>query len=310
MKKIFIIKTLAVSGNQKVRIDLHLHSNNSDGKLKPSEVVKKLVKNKVGFAVLTDHDSVDGSIGFAKNAAQYGIKTVHGVEISASQDDIGLHILGYGINVKDTRLKNLFRKQLLGRKKKFLKTISLFKKAGLHIDRGKLKEILKLKNVGKPHIFSLIYSDPRNKEIFLKKYKFKEDRRTQGRFIDLFMTFPGQLAHVKKDSIKCRDAIKLIHQTGGIAVFAHPGVELELKSKTVFIKILKELVSYGLDGIEAFSYAHTKKQMAHYHKIARRFNLISTIGTDDHDGSRIGKLRVPPKLHQEIFTDLSSKLGS
>ncbi|MEX2053278.1 MAG: hypothetical protein WD898_03575, partial [Candidatus Paceibacterota bacterium] len=205
-------------------------------------------------------------------------------------------------------LKKLFKKQMAERKKKFLKALSLFKKAGLYIDQKKLKEILKLKNVGKPHIFSLIYGDPRNKEIFLKRYKFKDGGKTQGRFIDLFMTLPGQLAYVKKDSIKCSDAIKLIHRTGGIAVFAHPGVELELKNEVVFARTLKELISYGLDGIEVFSYAHTKKQMAHYHKVAKRFDLMPTIGTDDHDGSRIGKLKLPQKLHKEVLDKLSSKI--
>ncbi|MEX2053187.1 MAG: PHP domain-containing protein, partial [Candidatus Paceibacterota bacterium] len=106
-----------------MKVDLHLHSNNSDGKFKPSEVVKRLAKSRVDFAVLTDHDSIDGSVEFAKSAARYGIKTTHGVEISASQNGIGLHILGYGIDIKDPRFKKLFKKQMAERKKKFLRAI-------------------------------------------------------------------------------------------------------------------------------------------------------------------------------------------
>src|SRR3989344_2768173 len=114
----------------KTFVDLHLHSNKSDGKFSPAGVVKKVAKHGIRFAALTDHDTTAGSKEFTKAAKQHGIKTIDGVEISADQDGVGIHILGYGINPNDKRLLNLFKKQASERRKFFEKYIALFKKAG------------------------------------------------------------------------------------------------------------------------------------------------------------------------------------
>ena len=299
------------------KIDLHLHSNNSDGSLAVSEVVKNLVRKKITFAVLADHDSVDGSNEFAKLALRAGIKTADGVEMSVYENGVGVHILGYGIDVGDKRVLKFFKAQKDERKNVFEKYITLFKKAGFKIDKKLYNEFAKAKSVTKTHIFKLMWKLPENRNICFQK-GLKENKAVpppfnfQSPFINMFMTFPGQLAYVRKKQVSAEEAIKLIHRIGGAAVWAHPGLEIEFrKSPKVFPKVFKNLLSYGLDGLEVYPTAssHTKEWMAYLHNLAKKHKLLATLGTDDHDGDRTGRLKIPEKYQDEIIRDLISRLA-
>ena len=289
-------------------IDLHLHSTHSDGKLTLQQIVKKLALAGIDFASLTDHDSTAGSKEFAVLAGKAGIKTVSGVEISADQEGIGLHILGFGINTKHAKLVDLFKKQAAERKKSFIKTVDLFQKAGFIIDRHKFNKLKNVKTIAKPHIFELIYETAANRVLLSRKFLFRDGEKPMSKFIQKFMSYPDQLGYVKKPRISCREAIRLIHASGGIAVWAHPGVEEEIKPGNL-PKILKRLAAYGLDGLEAFSSAHTKRQMKYFYKLAGRFRLLVTMGSDDHGGTRIGEPKINYKYHKEALASLLSKIN-
>ncbi len=299
------------------KIDLHLHSNNSDGSLTVSEVVKNLVRKKIVFAVLADHDGIDGNKKFARLARQAGIKTIDGVEMSVYELGAGVHILGYGIDVSNKRVLKFFKAQKDERKNVFKRYVALFKKAGFGINKKLYNEFAKTKSVTKAHVFKLIWDLPANRDICLQK-GLKENKAVpppfnfQSPFIDMFMTFPGQLAYAQKKQVSAEEAVKLIHGIGGVAVWAHPGLEIEFrKNPKVFPKVFKNLLSYGLDGLEAYSTAtsHTKKWTAHLRNLAQKHKLLITLGTDDHDGNRVGKLKVPEKYQKEIIKNLISKLA-
>ncbi|HEA28656.1 MAG TPA: hypothetical protein ENH91_01440, partial [Leeuwenhoekiella sp.] len=200
-------------------------------------------------------------------AGKAGIKTISGVEISADQEGVGLHVLGFGINTKHAKLTNLFKKQANERKKSFIKTVNLFQKAGFAIDQYKFNKLKNVKTVVKPHIFELIYGIAANRDLLSRNFLFKGGKKPMGKFIEKFMSYPGQLGYARKPRISCREAIRLIHKSGGIAIWAHPGVEKEIKPGNL-PKILKKLTAYGLDGLEAFSSAHTKRQMKYFYKLA------------------------------------------
>ncbi|MBI2063708.1 MAG: PHP domain-containing protein [Candidatus Yanofskybacteria bacterium] len=296
----------------KTIIDLHLHSTHSDGKLTPPQIVKKLTQAKVNFASLTDHDSTAGSSEFNALAGKAGIKTISGTEISADQHGIGIHILGYGINTGNRRLLGLFKKQSAARRKAFDKYVAMFKKAGFIINKNKYGEFRKIKSVARTHVFRLIWEEPQNRELCFKKYRFKGTGWLQSEFINAFMELPGQLAYAKKKNILAKKAIELIHKAGGIAVWAHPGIEIEFKNDKTLNKVFKSLVSHGIDGVEAFSTARslTKERSKYLCKLAHKHDLIATIGTDDHDGTRIGTLKIPLKYHLEALEKLHQKLTS
>ncbi len=290
-------------------LDLHLHSTNSDGKLTEKEIIAKLVQNNIDFAVLTDHDTIDGSKEFTKIAKSNGIKTINGVEISCEQEGIGIHVLGYGINPDSSELKKFFTKQSGERKRVFEKYIMLLEKAGFKIDIEKYELFRQNKSVGKSHVFELIWSVPENRDLAIKKYgvPLKEGEKMRSFFIDRLMTLPEHIAFVHKKNAQAKDAIELIHKTGGIAVWAHPGLEIEFKTKGAFEKVFKKLLSLGIDGLEVFQlcYSHTPEWIAHLEKLTKKHNLLPTAGSDDHDGTKIGRLDVPKEYQKEIIEKLA-----
>lgn len=296
-----------------MKIDLHLHSTYSDGKLKPAEVVKRLAKGGIKIASLTDHDNVDGTLEFYQAAKEHGVVPVNGVEITAYQNGIGLHILGLGIDVKNKLILKIFARQIKERMTSFIKTIKCFKKAGFFVNPKKFSHFKKIKTLSKPHVFDLIWNEPKNRLILKRKFGF-ENQQIAGRppwsgFIDTFMNKLGQLAYVKKSGIGCNEAIKAIHKAGGFAVLAHPGIEIEFTEKKADIqKVIKELLRFGLDGLEVFSVALAKrKKVSFFHKVAQKYKLLETIGSDDHDGSRIGKVKVSAKQEKDLTKFLERK---
>lgn len=293
----------------KITFDLHLHSNHSDGQFSPQELVSRLAQKGIRLASLTDHDTLDGVADFSRQSKTAGIATVSGVEISAFQDQIGLHILGYGFNPADQTLKKILYAQRAERKKSFLKVVRQFRKKGFFIHPVRFQELQSLKNVTKPHIFSLIYKSPGNKAILKKSYHFEPEQNIQGNFIEKFMSHPPQIGYVRKKRITCQQAIVAIRRAGGWTVLAHPGVEPAFHHKKVLFKILEKLKNHGLAGLEAFSSAHTKPQMDYFYRLAKQFALMSTAGTDDHDGSRLGKLKLSASLQKELYQDFFTKLS-
>lgn len=296
-----------------MKIDLHLHSTYSDGKLRPTEVVKKLAKKGIKIASLTDHDNINGTREFNRAAKKYDIIAINGVEITAYKNGIGLHILGLGIDIKNHELQNIFLKQTKERAIIFFKTVKLFKKAGFFINKRKFNTMKRVKLLTKPHVFDLIFGVQKNRELLEKKFKFSKhfipERAPQSIFIDMFMSLPGQLAYVKKSGISYKEAIKAIRKTGGVAVLAHPGIEIEFMEKKADIqKVIKELVRFGIDGLEVFSVALEKrKKVSFFHRVAQKYKLLETIGSDDHDGSRIGKVKVSRKQEERLIEFLKSK---
>ena len=295
---------------------MHLHSVYSDGKLTPRQIVKKLAQAKINFAVLSDHDTVSGVGEFAREAKLAKIDTMPGVEISAEEHGIGVHILGYGININDKRLMDIFKKQQAERRKAFDRYVALFKKAGFIINRRKYLEFRKIKSVAKPHVFRLIWDVPQNQKLCYEKYHFQKSKfGPQTEFIQAFMESPDQLAYVNKKSITAKNAIQSIHAAGGVAVWAHPGIEIEFKNEKIFNEVLKGLLSNGIDGIESFSSSRhlTKARIKYLYGLTRRHKLIATIGSDDHDGTRIGTklstLKVPRRYHEDGLTELKLKLA-
>ncbi|TSC74667.1 MAG: PHP domain-containing protein [Parcubacteria group bacterium Gr01-1014_44] len=284
-------------------IDLHLHSNYSDGKFKPAEVAERLAAAGIKMAALTDHDTVAGTAEFNLAAVKLGIIPINGVEITAYHEGLGLHILGLGINAENKNLLRIFAKQAKERKKGFLKAVKLFRQAGFFIDVKKMSKILKLKNITKPHIFDLIYSMPKNRKLAKNKYNLAEDERPIGVFIDQFMSLPGQIAYVKKDGIGYGEAIKAIHQAGGLAFLAHPGIEIEFRNgQKNIIKVIKDLKNQGLDGLEAFySTLSGFDRTINFYEIAKKNKLMVSMGSDDHDGFRIGTVKVSPQFEKEII---------
>jgi predicted metal-dependent phosphoesterase TrpH len=255
--------------------DLHLHSNFSDGTYSPEEVVSQAVLQRLAAIALTDHDTVEGCdrAGAACGAAD--IEFLSGTELTAEQDGNELHILGYLVDTQNPRLLSEIAKFQAVRQNRIREMVARLNEMGVPLPVESVFALANCRSPGRPHVAralvkaGLCGSLDEAFERFLKK---------------------NRPAWIPKMKISARVAIELIHQAGGAAVMAHPGL-----SRTD--PVIPELAEAGLDGIECFHTKHTPATAAHYLQLAERFHLLVTGGSDCHGLSKgkplIGTVRLP-----------------
>lgn len=262
-------------------IDLHTHTLFSDGLMTVNELVKKASQKKVKLLSLTDHDTVNGLPLFLKLCKKYKIEAIPGIEFSTELEKQDLHILAYNINYKSTILLKCLKNQQDKRQARATLAIQKFIKAGFKISVADIKKLLKQPNVGKPQLSRVILKNKFNLNLLKKQFNFEGGLSD---FIGNFLEEQGQVGYVARKKLNTLAAIKIIKKSGGLAVLAHPDLELaNHKQAEYFIKILK---SAGLSGIEK---PHNHPEQAEYFKkLADSHNLITTYGSDTHDFKRLG----------------------
>ncbi len=249
-------------------VDLHTHTNRSDGTLSPSELVKLAISKGLSTISITDHDTISGikeAVDF--NAAQTeSINIINGTELSAKSSKGTLHILGYNINISNATLLNSLEGMRKIRKKRNAEIIAKLNQIGVKIDKKDFHEVsTDNDSQGRPHIARVLV----NKQIVssidqaFAKYLGKNKK-----------------AFVPKKLYSAEEAISLIHQSGGYAFLAHP--KTLMREGREFENYLEKLIELGLDGIEVYAPLHSEKQTYQYLKIAMKKNLLISAGSDFH----------------------------
>ena len=246
-------------------IDLHSHTKASDGEKTLEELIDLAISKNISTLAITDHDTVDG-LEIAENYAKNkNIKIIPGVELSAHVEKGQMHILGLFVDYKNTKFLeklNYLKKSRALRNDKFINELN---KMGYQITMKELKVVSGGKTIGKPH--------------FAKVFLSKNYIKTKNEMFDNFFNKPP-LNKYKRDSYSPKDSIKMIKEAGGIAILAHPQT-LKLSFDELRDKI-KELKSYGLDGLECYHSNQTPEEMIEFNKIANELGLIITKGSDYH----------------------------
>jgi predicted metal-dependent phosphoesterase TrpH len=255
--------------------DLHLHSNFSDGTYSPEEVVSQAVLQRLAAIALTDHDTVEGCDRAAAACGAAGVEFLSGTELTAEQDGNEIHILGYLVDTQNPGLLSEIAKFQAVRQNRIHEMVARLNELGVPLPVESVFALANCRSPGRPHVAralvkaGLCGSLDEAFERFLKK---------------------NRPAWIPKMKISARVAIDLIHQAGGAAVMAHPGL-----SRTD--PAIPELAEAGLDGIECFHTKHTPAAAAHYLQLAERFHLLVTGGSDCHGLSKgkplIGTVRLP-----------------
>lgn len=267
------------------RIDLHIHTSMSDGTLSPNEVIDMAVRNNVDVISITDHDNCDAySEEFFYYAKLNNVKVITGVEISTSFNGIGVHILGYNLDINNKILKErLF--SLRNIRHKYLVDVSIrLRELGYVLNFDVLD---KVDAVTKAHIALDIINNPKNRKILLNEFGHIPNK---GEFIETIMN-KGCPAYVKKDTISPIDAASLIRNVGGKVVLAHP-VAYCNESKLSYDDILSLIKEMRSDGIEA-NYIYINRNnikindSQKWNKVAEEYDLIATIGSDFHSDDGI-----------------------
>lgn len=258
-------------------VDLHVHTNKSDGTLSPNEVVRRAKNKNIKYLSITDHDTIDGVKAAQSEAKVQNILFITGIEISSKYEGGTLHILGYDIDIKNVFLLNKLNSLQSARKHRNDKILNKLQALGISISKTAIsKDCTSTSSMGRPHIANQLLKMGIVKdmdEAFLK-YLGKEGK-----------------AFVDKEIFSPEETIDMIHQAGGKAVLAHPKT-LNL-SNPEFEKYLIKLIEIGLDGIEVYSSSHSRSQIEFYLNQVKKKGLFATAGSDFH-----GSIKPETELNQ------------
>ncbi len=253
------------------RVDLHFHSNYSDGSLGVEEVLNIVARSGVVLASLTDHDTVKGVGEASKMAKELGIKLIPGVEISTMYENGEVHILGYNFEVNDSRFNRFLEERFESRRQKIVKTVEKLNNLGYNVSFDDVSSQSPGSFVGRVNVAKALVN---------KGYvKSARDAFTPNLIGD------KGAAYVAPSGLSPEEAIEKIHLAGGVAVLAHPGLyrgsdnKYGLKESDVL-----KMVEWGLDGVEAYHSKHTHSIANYYYDMARVHGLMVTAGTDYHHG--------------------------
>jgi hypothetical protein len=255
--------------------DLHIHTYYSDGVHSPTEVVEMAKMKGLSAIAITDHDSVSGIEEGVRAGERRGIEVVHGVELSSQEGLRDVHILGYLISLNRSALTEKLRFFREERVKRAHIIIKKLRDLGISIELDEILQISKNGSVGRPHIA----------QVLLKKGYVSSIKEAFDKYIGY-----ESPAYVPKYKMSPKEAISLIRSSGGIPVYAHPGVHADPE----YIVHLSKL---GLMGIEVWHPDHSEEDIKVLIEIADRCGLIKTGGTDFHGIEKgkapIGEIKIP-----------------
>lgn len=283
-------------------IDMHTHTNYSDGDLSPQELIRLAINKRIGTLAITDHDTIEGIKKVNRNQdiiADSGIEIINGIELSAKADKGRMHILGYGIDLNNVALN---RKMVDLKDNSINSVLSIMEQIkrdyGIRFSYEDIKELVNANhNLGRPDLAKLCvkYGYATTSQDAFDKYLIEAHNKTR-------QTSKG---------LQYQECLELIKNSGGIHVLAHPK-SLELSEKE-FLILLKDMISCGLGGIEVYHSSHSKAEMDYYLEISNRYGLLISgcsdfhgktvkpdieLGTGKDNNIRIKKLSLLDKLHK------------
>ena len=256
-------------------VDLHMHTDHSDGAHSVGEVVAMVREAKLAAFAITDHDTIAGYHEVRQIVGPDDPELISGVEISVAAGKSDLHMLAY---LFDPDYEPLTERLAGFREERNLRGGSMVQRLnrqGLDLSIEAVLEKAGRAAIGRPHIAEALV-----------------DGGMVESFERAFQKYIGDHcpAYVPKSKIEPAEAIDLVHRAGGIAVMAHPFVNDMHRQ-------LPELAELGLDGVEVYHYSHTKQQRKELLRLAARYGLIKSGGSDFHGRQRheveIGCFQVP-----------------
>lgn len=265
-------------------IDLHMHSlYSNDGEFTPEKLVNKCAAQGVSLMSITDHNCVKANREALSSARQFNIAYIPGVEIDCSYEGNNFHMLGYDINYLSPdfdSVETFIRSQGMHSS---LAALEKTRALGFSVTEDDMKIVSR--NSYWPETWTgemfaeVLLSNPEYAEHpLLKPYRFGGNR-SDNPYVNFYWDFYSQGKPCYSEIVypKMQEIIDLIHQNHGLAVLAHPGVNLKQKEY-----LLDGIIRLGIDGIEAYSSYHTPAQNQNYRAAAEKYSLFVTCGSDFH----------------------------
>ncbi|HEY0969790.1 MAG TPA: PHP domain-containing protein [Gemmatimonadales bacterium] len=255
-------------------VDLHSHSTASDGAMAPAAVVERAGAAGLAALALTDHDTLAGVAEAMAAGERVGVRVVAGAELSAHDGEDEVHLLALHVEdpaVLDAELAR-FRER---RHERAAEMVRLLRALGASVTLESVLERAGEGAVGRPHVARAMVDAG-----FVRDHREAFDRYIGA----------GRPAYVPKDVLPVVDAIRIAHDAGGIAVFAHPGGSGTRDRVERFARA-------GLDGLEVLHPSHGSEDVARLGALADHFGMVRSGGSDWHgatEGPRtLGVMRVP-----------------
>jgi predicted metal-dependent phosphoesterase TrpH len=269
--------------------DLHLHTQFSDGTFSPEELVAHAVQHGLSAIALTDHDTVEGCAATARECEAVGIEFITGTELTAEYNDTEVHLLGYFLDTQNERLLAEITKFQTVRQQRIHEMVARINELGVPLLLDDVFALANCKSPGRPHVARALAKAGLVKNLddaferFLKR---------------------GRPAWVPKARMSALESIELIHQAGGLAVVAHPGLNRS-------DEIIPGLAEAGVDGIECFHTKHSPAMSERYLEIAEEYHLLVTGGSDCHGYSKakplIGTVKLPYENVEKLTATVTAR---
>jgi predicted metal-dependent phosphoesterase TrpH len=246
-----------------MKVDLHIHSDFSDGKYSPMQIVGFAAKHGLEIIALTDHDTIDGLCEVS--AAAQKLKTIHvipGVEFSVWLGEHELHILGYGINATDQELIRLVEVAQANRRKRISRILETLRANNVYLQIEDVKNGFRAISLGRLHVAHALLAHG-------YAYTIREA-------FERYLSYETGIITLRPiDFIEASDAVEIILKAGGIPVLAHPTIDM-------FDRYIDVLRDYGLQGVEVYKGSRTSIEEFYFETVVNDKGLLLTGGSDWH----------------------------
>jgi hypothetical protein len=254
--------------------DLHIHSIWSDGLTSPPEIARQVREARLSYVSLTDHNILNGVEVLVRCLEDTDVEVITGVEMTTADDDLGeVHILGYGIDTANAPLRAALRSVMERKRQQLARMMDGLMKEGIEIGEDGVREQPGPGYVGRLALARVLVRKGGARSIY---HAFSRYLGEEGKLYS-----PLSAMNVGR-------AIDLIHQAGGLAVLAHPTIDM-------LDAAIRRYDRLGLDGIEVYRASSGGNEELYAEMLAEDFGLVMTGGSDWH-GRRshgpIGRFRV------------------
>ncbi len=277
-----------------MKSDLHIHTLYSDGVFSPEKIVDTAIDVGLQVIALTDHDNVlsypVAKDYLKKTSREDKLQIIQGIEVNTLYKNYEVHILGYFMDVNNSDFQNMLKVQQQARVKQTKEIISLLaKKEGIKIKFEDIKkQVAEGGSIGRPHIAKAITNAGGTTSVIEAYSKYIHD---------------DSPVYVQRKTVSPQDAVEIIYDAGGVPVIAHPH-DIDIAEE-----LIKELMQYGLRGIEAYHRKHSPACVEYFSSMAEELGLIVTGGSDFHapnimNGQIIlGKNFVPEWVYEKLVEE-------
>ena len=255
-------------------IDLHTHTNFSDGTDSPTQLINKALAAGISVLGLTDHDSISGWQE-AITALRPGISLVPGSEISCqTSDGISVHILGLLFNSENLELMGTMQATRENRHGRMAKIITRLNEAGIDISmQDVLDQLAEGATLGRPHLADALV---KKGIVASRDEAFTQMLHNKSKY---YVSHYSPLPEV---------AIKMIKAAGGVSVIAHPMASH--RGRTISLETFGSLIDAGLDGVEVDHRDHSPDEKTQLIELAKQNNLVMTGASDYHGNGKLNQL--------------------